>query len=302
MKIGITADSSSGLEYVNFKHKVLITRTTINFKDKVLLDGIDITADAFYHLLSNNAEVPSTSAPTPGVIFEQILKLKAQGCTDVIHFPISTGLSEYGKNIQQVMQPLCDEIGITFHVYDSKTACLMQGLYALYASYLADHGSSIEEIFKTLEDYKKRQIPYFVVDDLKYLIKNGRLSGFSGNIAILLKIKPVLIIDKEGRIVTHEKVRTHNKAIERVLELTKLDSKNSKNVLYLSVHTNRFEDAVKIKEILDARKNCYKTVITTITPTVGAHIGSGILGAVSINLTEEEVVIFDKIFKGVGEL
>ncbi|MDR2867656.1 MAG: DegV family protein [Acholeplasmatales bacterium] len=300
MKIGITADSSSGLEYVNFKHKVLITRTTINFKDRILLDGVDITADAFYHLLSKTQEIPSTSAPTPGVILEQIIKLKAQGCTDVIHFPISTGLSDYGKNIKATMDPLCQEIGINFHVYDSKTACLMQGLFALYASYLADHGSTIQEIFQTLENYKKNQYPYFVVDDLKYLIKNGRLSGITGNIAILLKIKPVLIIDKEGRIVTFEKVRTHNKAIERTLELTKMKTTETKNVLYLSVHTNRYEDAVKLKETLDGRKNCYKTIITTITPTVGAHIGSGILGAVCIGLTDEEVIIFDKIFKGVN--
>ena len=37
MKIGITADCSSGVEYADFKHNIKITRTTINFKDKTLV-------------------------------------------------------------------------------------------------------------------------------------------------------------------------------------------------------------------------------------------------------------------------
>lgn len=41
MKIGITSDCSSGLEYAPFEHHIKITRTTIHFKDEELIDGIE---------------------------------------------------------------------------------------------------------------------------------------------------------------------------------------------------------------------------------------------------------------------
>ena len=51
MKIGITSDCSSGLEYAPFEHHIKITRTTIHFKDEELIDGIDIKAEEFYRRL-----------------------------------------------------------------------------------------------------------------------------------------------------------------------------------------------------------------------------------------------------------
>ena len=54
MKIGITADCSSGLEYAPFEHNVKITRTTINFDGNILVDGVDVTADQFYEMLETS--------------------------------------------------------------------------------------------------------------------------------------------------------------------------------------------------------------------------------------------------------
>ena len=51
MKIGITADCSSCLDYFPRKHNVKITRTAIHFGNETLIDGIDITADEFYERL-----------------------------------------------------------------------------------------------------------------------------------------------------------------------------------------------------------------------------------------------------------
>ena len=100
MKIGITADCSSGLEYAPFKHNIKITRTTIHFGEKELVDGIDITADEFYKELEASDIVPSTSAPTPKEIIRCVEEYRKEGYTTVIHFPISFGLSAYGENLQ----------------------------------------------------------------------------------------------------------------------------------------------------------------------------------------------------------
>jgi DegV family protein with EDD domain len=290
LKIGITADCSSGLEYFPHQHHIKITRTAIHFKDKVLVDGIDITADEFYEKLAQSDVVPTTSAPTPGEIVRCIEEWKAEGCTDVIHFPISFNLSAYGENLEAVGKDLVD--GIRLHVFDTKTAAIIEGYQAYYAQILADKGYTVEQILSECAKMRNQSTAFFVVDDLKYLVRNGRLSGAAGFIGSLANIKPVLEMNVEGKIVTYEKVRTHRKAIDRCLELIKEKSTDYQKVLYLILHTGRYDDAVKLKERLKEEvSNGYRFEISTITPTVGAHIGCGVLGIARIILDDlaEEV-------------
>lgn len=291
MKIGITADCSSGLEYAPFEHDVKITRTTIHFGQEELLDGVDITADGFYKKLRASDIVPSTSAPTPGEITKRIEEWKQEGCTDVIHFPISFGLSDYGKNLQATGNELVE--GVKVHVFNSNTACLMEGYQAYYASILAKKGYSVEEIFEEVAKLRDRIDTYLVVDDLKYLVKNGRLSGVSGFIGSLARIKPVLNLGKDGKIVTFEKVRIHSKAIARCIDLTLESAKQYEKVLYIVLHSDRLEDAKSIANELKSRAtNCYHIDVTTITPTVGAHIGADVIGIACLPLDglKEELV------------
>lgn len=277
MKIGLTTDSSSGLEYAPFKHHVLITKTQINFGDETLIDGVDITADEFYERLEKERIIPTTSAPTTGEIVTQINKLVENGCTHVIHFPISTELSAYGKNLENIIQPLFPNI--VFKVCDTKSATLLQGMMVRYAETLVNQGLSIDEVIEKTLAYRKRANAYFIVDDLKYLIKNGRLSQLSGTIGILAKIKPILSLNQAGKIETIEKVRVHHKAVERMIEMVLNDTKEAKSVSIILLHTNRLEDATRYKLHLEkVMTNIKEILISTITPTVGAHIGSKILG------------------------
>jgi len=276
-KIGIMADSSSGLAYAEFRHNIKITKTTIHFGEETLIDGVDILADAFYLRLEQDPIVPKTSAPTTQEILDQIEILKSEGCTSMLHFPISTNLSQYGKNLKQIIEPLVPDID--FHVIDTKAATLMQGYMAYFAQILADKGYSIESIKKEVLKLRSQSNAYFVVDDLKYLIKNGRLSNLTGTIGILAKIKPILSLDHEGFITTKEKVRVHSKAIERMYEMIETETKDAKKVIYLILHTNRLNDALNVEvRIKQELSNVHQTYVSTITPTVGAHIGSKILG------------------------
>lgn len=275
-KVGITADCSSGLEYAPFEHHVKITRTTIHFGEETLTDGVDITAEQFYERLKNTDVVPSTSAPTPGEILNRIEELKNEGCTDVIHFPISFNLSNYGKNLESSLEDLVE--GVNFRVFNSNSACIMEGYQAKYAEVLADKGYSVDEIFEEVEKFRDRINTYFVVDDLKYLVKNGRLNATSGMIGSLLKIKPVLNLGTNGTIDTFEKIRTHQKAVSRVIELSTEYAKQFEKCIVVTLHTARLDDANKLSETIKPLiPNALRFEVTTVTPTVGAHIGCGVL-------------------------
>lgn len=277
MKIGITSDCSSGLEYAPFEHNIKITRTTIHFGDTELVDGIDIKADEFYKKLTETGIVPTTSAPSLGEIASRVEEWKKEGCTDVIHFPISFAMSAYGGNLINAFDDMVE--GVKLHVFDCHSACLMEGYCAHYAEILAEKGYSVEEIMSECKKLADQTAAYFIVDDLKYLVKNGRLNAMSGTIGSLLKIKPILYLGKNGTIDVHEKVRTRTKAIERIKELIKEDTKDAKEVIFLTLDSVcKSEIDPLVDEIKGLYHNGVRFETTKITPTVGAHIGSGVIG------------------------
>ena len=55
--------------------------------------------------------------------------------------------------------------------------------------------------------------------------------------------------------------------------------------IYLVLHSNRLEEANKIaNDLKNILPNAKRVEVTTITPTVGAHIGSGVLGIAYIGI------------------
>lgn len=280
MKIAIMTDVNAGLDYIGYDSGIRCLRSSVNFQNEVLVDGIDIKADEFYERIKNITDpkdIPSTSAPAIGDIMEAIEQFIEEGYTDVIHFPISFKLSSTGPNVVSVAKEYEDKIKV--HVIDTKMACYLQGYLAINAKQMAEHGATVEEIIERSNYLIKNSQAYFVVEDLNYLVKNGRLTGMAGFMGSLLKIKPVLELDKEGRIVTKEKVRTYSKAVERAVELILEFLQDKKNIKLFGFHSLK-EDVVKevIKKIQEARPDITDVEIHFITPAVGAHIGAGVIG------------------------
>ena len=280
MKIAVMTDVNAGLDYIGYDPQITTLRSTVNFKDEVLADGIDIKADEFYRRIANitsAAEIPSTSAPALGEIEAAIESFIAEGYTDIIHFPISFQLSATGPTVKQMAEDYQDKIKI--HVIDTKLATILQGYLALNAKKMAEAGAGVEEIIARSNYLIEHSCAYFVVDNLNYLVKNGRLSGAAGFFAGLLRIKPVLELNAEGKIVTKEKIKTFRKSVDRAIELLLEFIHDNKNVKVFALHSLR-EDVIDeaIKKIKQIRPDVDDIEIHFITPAVGAHIGSGVVG------------------------
>lgn len=286
MKIAIMTDVNAGLDYIGYDSGITCLRSSVNFPNEVLVDGIDIRANEFYERIKNIVDpkdIPSTSAPAMGDIIDAIEKFIEEGYTDVIHFPISFKLSSTGPNVVTVAEEYKDKINV--HVIDTKMACYLQGYLAINAKQMVESGATVEEIIERSNHLIENTQAYFVVEDLNYLVKNGRLSGMAGFMGSLFKIKPVLELDKEGRIVTKEKVRTYSRAVERAIELLLEYIKGKEKVKLLGFHSLKEEVLEEvIKKIKEAQPDITDIEIHFITPAVGAHIGAGVIGIGAIIL------------------
>lgn len=288
MKIAIMTDVNAGLDYIGYDPQIPTLRSSVNFGEEILVDGIDIKADEFYQrlkLITSPDQIPSTSAPAIGDIYDQIDLLISQGYTDIIHYPISFELSATGPTVQNIASEYEGKINV--HVFNTKAAAFIQGYMALEAKKMADNGHTVDEILSRSEYLRDHFCGYFVVDDLTYLVKNGRLSGAAGFIGGILKIKPVLELNKDGKIVTKEKIKTHRKAVDRAIELALNFIEGHKNVIVHCHHALRLDGAEQIKErIMAQRPDLPDIEIHFITPAVGAHIGAGVLGVTAFILDE----------------
>lgn len=285
MKIAIMTDVNAGLDYVNENYGIKVLRSSVNFKNEVLVDGIDIKADEFYariRKITNKEDIPSTSAPALSDIYDAFDSFVEEGYTHVIHFPISFELSSTGPTVKQVSEEYKDKLDVT--VINTKTACYMQGYLALNAYEMAKEGKTVEEIVERSNYLIDHIHANFAVNDLSYLVKNGRLSGAAGFIGTLLRINPILELTKEGKIVSKEKVKTHKRAIERLLELATESSKLYEKKKILVLHSDESEQAKLIMEEIKKRTNSEMVEIHYITPAVGAHIGAGVIGIVVMGL------------------
>ncbi len=287
MKIAIMTDVNAGLDYVEEKYNIVVLRSSVNFKNEILVDGIDIKADEFYariRKITNKEDIPSTSAPALVDIYDAFDKFIEEGYTHVIHFPISFALSSTGPTVKQVSEEdeYKDKLNVT--VINTKTACYMQGYLAINAYKMAEQGATVEEIVERSNYIIDHLHTNFVVNDLSYLVKNGRLSGAAGFLGTLLKINPILEINKEGKIVTKEKVKTHKRALERTINLCIDYAKTIEKKKILIIHSDELELSKKIKEELIEKTGCTDVEIHYITPAVGAHIGAGVIGIVVMGL------------------
>ena len=276
-KIAIVSDVNAGLDYIGYDSGIPVLRSIINFENEHLIDGIDIKADEFYKRLVSSDFIPSTSAPTVGEAMDLVEKLIEEKYTDVIMYSISYQLSSIGQMFETLRAEYRDKINI--HVVDTKAAAYLQGYIAVEAKKMADSSKSVEEILAYSNQLIDNMHAYFVVNNLSYLVKNGRLSGAAGFMGNLLKIKPVLELTKDGKIISKLKVKTHRKAVETAVDLLVSELEGVKEAKVIVFHSLLDEEAIRLQKFFTEKFNFKNSVeIHIITPAVGAHIGSGIIG------------------------
>jgi DegV family protein with EDD domain len=161
---------------------------------------------------------------------------------------------------------------IRVEVIDSKTTASILSGMAIEAAKLAKEGKTVEEIVKRVLDLRSKSGYFVTVNDLTSLVKNGRLSNAKSVIANLLKIKPVIELTSEGKLVSLENVRTYKNAIKRMVEhvAQRLDPENGE--LHIA-HTNREDTLEFIMGILNERFPNTKKVVLQVPSTIVAHIG-----------------------------
>lgn len=274
-KIGLVVCGNSGVDYMKLDYPVKMIRSTLNLDGKEYEDYVDIQAKEFYDIIQANPDIDvSTSQTSTGKIASVYEELKEEGYTDVIAIVISSKLSGtyQGAFLAKEMVQ-----GINVYVIDSRSVSYGEAFLVLEAIKMIKSGFKTRDIIDKLEKIRDNVYIYVLVDTLKFLVKNGRLSAASGFLGTLLKIKPLLHVQRDGSLVPFEKIRTTSKAQQRLLEVIKHDV-DGKNVIMFIAYTNNLDKAAEIKGQIQTFRPDITVELVPLTPVVGAHAGPGTLG------------------------
>lgn len=276
-KIGIITCSTSGLDYLKGYEDIFIARTTIQMDGKEYFDGKNIHPKEFYERLGSLEEIPRTAQPSTSQLLEIYNEMKSQGYTGAIYISISDHLSGTYQGVCLSKTYVED---FTVYPFDSKTASFITGFMATEARRLLKEGKSVKDVISHLEDLRDNDRILFMVDDLKYLVKNGRLSNASALLASMLQIKPLLELGEDGRIMAKEKIRTTKKAMNRVVESYLKETDNGKKQRFTFLfNTEAPEKLAYVKDKLESAGIDTSTFIDApISPAIGCHIGRGVIG------------------------
>ena len=273
-KTGVIVCSNAALDYIPHDSYIPVFRSVVIFGDNEKYDDFtEIKAEDFYNrLATDKTAFPHTAFVSPGkmeVIFDE---MKAKGYERVLVILIAAELSSLYNTVALVAQ---DYEGLEIIPYNSKTIAYPEALMAMTAAKMFDDGKDLDEVLKHLDFIRDHNHLFFCVETLEYLIKNGRLSKLAGGFANLIKLKPILDLNKEGKVETVTTIRGSKHAREKMVELV-LNEIKDKDVELCIIHANAKEEVInEIKEAVKEKYAVDDINVYPLTPVVGAHAGPG---------------------------
>ena len=254
--------------------KVMQLEVIIDDNPPVLNKDLDI--QDFYNQLRNGANA-KTSAVTLG-FFETNMRKTLEEGRDILYLGFSSGLSATYNNGVMILKELEKDFPDRKILYtDTFNATMGQGLIVLYAAELKKNGASMDEILKKVDDMKQRVQLQVTVNDLFFLKRGGRLDAKSAMIGSMLQVKPIIIVNKEGKLENVGKVRGRKTSIKALFERMKTNQAlDELNKVYIT-HSDCMEDAQTLADMIKAEWSNADIMISDIGPVIGAHTGPGAL-------------------------
>ncbi|MBQ8885291.1 MAG: DegV family protein [Clostridia bacterium] len=234
---------------------------------------------AFFDKMRAGA-TPKTAALNEYAYTEYFEPVLARG-EDVYYITFSHQMSATFNSMKNVIAQLKEkypEREIRFK--DSKLISLGSGFVTYYGALKYKEGATMDEMDAYLDDLIKHTAIYFVVNDLTYLYRGGRVSGVSKVVGNLLGIKPILYFNEEGKILNIEKVKGFKKALATMIGYMKKKGSDLDKYKVYILHADCEAEAQAFISSIKAEFGELDIELQPIGPVIGAHCGPGTIGLI----------------------
>ncbi|MEF9984108.1 MAG: DegV family protein [Oscillospiraceae bacterium] len=247
-KIKILVDSGSDIskEYCE-KYNIDVVPLTVIYKGQTHKDFYELNSVEFCEYLRTCVDIPSTSQPSPMEFVEIFNKYKDEYDHIICFTMAPAGSGTYNSAL--LAKEMFDEekSNCQIHVIDSKSCSLNETLEAKTASEMATAGCDIFQILARIEEIRFNIAAYYLIDNIQFLIKGGRVSTLKGTIALKLMLKPIVSI-RLGAGSNLCNAVGYNNGIEKLANYFITEAKEN-TTLYIS-HADCADKAMKLVQRL----------------------------------------------------
>lgn len=223
-----------------------------------------------------SGELTKTTQITPYQYINFFSKLLNEGYS-ILYLSLSSGLSSTYQSAMLAASELNDEHkDEKVYVVDTLGATGGIGVLLELACKYRKEGKSIEENCALLNNAKLKLHHFFMVQDLMYLKRGGRVSGATAVVGTVLGIRPILKIDENGKLVNFTKRRGNKLALEELAKLFNENYELNDSPIYIVDG-----DAKELGDFLasEIKKIAPNAVVkrNMLSPIIGAHTGPGLV-------------------------
>lgn len=238
----------------------------------------EVAVDEFYALQREGVKF-ATSHLEPEAFMEYFQPAVEAG-QDVICILLSGKISPCVSAALRAKEMLkTDRIAVV----DSRQSGYGQAIMALRAKKLADLGRGKEEILAELDDLRARTHTFFIVESLDHLKAGGRFFWDQALVASLLRIKPIIWFDENGKMMLNNKISSVKEVQARILRLIQDYGKRGLEELVLHYADNRAEAEGFAGEL--ERVTGVAPRLVKLSAVVGAHTGPDLIGPCIVTKT-----------------
>lgn len=266
------------------EHEIKVMQLEVIIDEDPPVLNCEIDSKEFYDKLRNGANA-KTSAVTPG-FFETHMREVLESGNDILYLGFTSGLSVTYNNGAMVCESLRREFPNRKILYtDTLCASMGQGLVVYHAAKLRKAGKSPEEVLEAVELIKQRIHHQVTVNDLFFLRRGGRISAATAVAGTVLKFKPIIVVDEEGKLSNIGKVRGRKSSINELFNRMKKTQQFDEIGCAFISHSDCLEDVNYLREQINAEYPEVEVVISDIGPVIGAHTGPGAIALCHLGRT-----------------
>lgn len=273
----IATDSTVDLPKAFLEENHVLTISLSYVMDGVTYKDLDgLSHEEFFEKIRNGS-LPTTSQINPEEARKALEPVVKEG-KEILYLGFSSGLSGSYNSVRMAAEDLMEDYPETKIVtIDSLCASMGEGLLLYKTLQLKEQGKNLDEIAEWVEANKLHICHNVTVDDLNHLHRGGRISKTTAVLGTMVKIKPIIHMDNEGKLVVIGKERGRKKSLLTLLDKMEKQMQGYENDVVMITHGDCIEDAKYVEEQIRERFGIENIIVNGIGSVIGSHTGAGVV-------------------------
>ena len=253
IKILVDSGSDLSLEYCK-KYDITIVPLNLQIEGRTVSDDGHFDAAKYCEYLKVAPQVPKSAQPSPQAFLDCYRRF-----SDREHIIVITMSAKASGTHQSAVlaRDLFEEENKScrIHVVDSASTSFAISMLAFHAAQMRQNGLPATEIVAQLVEDTLHIGTYYLIDDISFLIKGGRISSIKGGLLTKMSIKPI-VGARNGMAYHHSNALGFQKGLAKLVSLFRNNAFPGSDV-FIS-HSNCLSKAKQLEEANSPRRTQYR--------------------------------------------